>query len=371
MAGNPFDREVFNPRERPLSPDQNLLASYADLEMREVFANSFLKRVSLSDDGNAPMITAGQAKFLGDGFRVKAASPAAMQVVVRSGLGWINSGSSDLSIGGLSGMDDRSLYKPLSLTANEVIVVPAAPGVGLERTDIIEVAVDRRLADSTSREILNPGTGIFAAGPINKTLTYNQNGRSSVNGSGSINYKTGTPAAAGTSVAPATTAGYVKISEVLVDAGVTTIVQNKIKDLRSMMWANGYRDLSVAFDNSVFGVSLSAPAGVQLGVVFTPANLYTLYLVAGLNSVATAPQFSAMSTSATLNGIFIYNLSGGGLNALLADQIAAASASPSVSLAIGQPFYKLSFSIVGQLNGVTSTAVLPTTSVLSGRIALS
>jgi hypothetical protein len=169
MADKPFDREVINVRERPLSSDVDLIGSYADQAIRETLRQIYSKRTSFSDPTNVP----SPSGFIGSAFAPRAAAVPAMTVTVKAGLGFIdNPADVPFTVGGVSGVNDLSPFKPLTLTADEVITVPAADPVN-PRIDIIEVQYDRRLQDASSRDILNPITGIFAPGAVNKTLSFN------------------------------------------------------------------------------------------------------------------------------------------------------------------------------------------------------
>src|SRR5258708_79129 len=181
MGGKPFDRQVINLLERAISLDTNEVGSYADLALREYVLNNYASRSSGGSDARTTQPTVGSAQFLGSGFRVRALGSPAMQVTLDPGLGFFNDNLSPTSLGGIGGIDDVSVLKPLSLTALETINVPAADPTNA-RIDIIEVQVDRRTTDATLRDVLNPVSGTFTPTSVNKTLTYNQNGRSTVNG---------------------------------------------------------------------------------------------------------------------------------------------------------------------------------------------
>ncbi len=172
MADNPFDRQVINIRERPLSTDINLGQTQLDLAAREFAMRTFLARSS--DQGALgwlPNIPA-PAGFIHDGYIVRPVSPVAMQVIVRAGLGWypnatdVPSGiGSPISVG----VDDPHSYKPLTLTADQVLNVPAADPTN-PRIDIIEVTYDRRLENSSSRDVFSTTALAFIPGAVFKTL---------------------------------------------------------------------------------------------------------------------------------------------------------------------------------------------------------
>lgn len=300
MSGKPFDREVINALERPLSSDVNEVGSYADLALREFIMNLTAERNGAVDDSRKIVPTVGGAVFLGAGFKTRALGSPAMQVQLDPGLGFYNDNTPTSSVSNVSGVDDLSVIKPLALTASEIIAVPAADPVN-PRIDIIEVKIDRRMTDSSLRDVLNVSTGQFQPGAVNKTLSYNQNGRSTVGGVGSINYKVGTPAA--TPVAPAVDAGYVKIAEVDVFANASAINTVNIRDFRFMVGPQGRLPFAFRVTTArVPGVGFSGtypqlsrvitPPGMQIGAVVpslsfvgtTAAGDVKLYLIAGGNT---------------------------------------------------------------------------------------
>lgn len=358
MANQPFDREVINVRERPLSSDVNLLQSYESQAMAEFWLNLFASKPSLSDASRLiqpPPAAPNQAGFLGDGFQVKATSPATLSVLVSAGYGLFNDNTTTSAIGGVTGVNDQSVLKPLSLTVNETINVPAADPVN-PRIDIVEVIIDRRLADPTSRDVLDVGTGQFVAGLVNKTLTYNQNGRSTVNGIGSINYKTGTPA--GVPVAPATSVGYAKISEIRIDALAATVAANRIQDLRRMLFPGGLVNLSYGATSGGGVAALIravAPSGIRAGVVFVNNVTVDFYIMAGntslLNLNSTQIQYDAVEPGpiSPFPGAAGLTL----ITATVGIQTSLAAATPALAVAVGQPlvFAQLANRGVGAIAG--------------------
>lgn len=356
MANQPFDREVINVRERPLSSDLDFAFSYGDQALREALRRELSVRNSISDPTSTP-----QSGFFGTGFFVKPNSPAAMSVFVSQGLGFLDDpADAPSAIGGIVGVNDLSPYKPLSLTTDELINVPASDP-GNPRIDIVEVKADRRLMDPTTRDILNPGTGVFGGASVNKTLAFNQNGRSSVNGSGSINYKTGTPA--GVPVAPATTAGYTKIAEIDVPAASTTIIGSRIRDLRRMIWRDGIgrasMKISVPSNTAGFTVAtiseLVAPPGVRIaatgignwGSPNNNANVQ-IWVIAGASitrCVASVTQQFNSHFGTPLTFINVLPTGPINLNALNLADIATFS-NPAPVVAVGQPAYV--FEVNGQ-----------------------
>jgi hypothetical protein len=227
MANDPFSREIINVRERPLSSDINIAESYLDRALRDFI------RALLAPDPLA--IVTG---FLNQSFKVVATTTPSMTVNISPGLGFIDDASDvPTAIGGVLGVNDTSTMKPLPLSTVQPIVIDGAPSAGNSRYDIIEVKCDRRSQDPTSRDILDPATGVFAPNLVNKTLAFYLDGRNArvvapALSTTGIGYKVGIAATTGTEAVPATTAGYVKIAEIHVVSGVTTITNSVITDTR-------------------------------------------------------------------------------------------------------------------------------------------
>lgn len=249
MANKPFDLEVINVRERPLSTDLNLASSYQSGTLRYL-----TRMLSRFQDENVSSynrdVSTDRGGFIADAFLVKPTSPASLNVVVKNGLGFVVDplGPADSNIGsalvpGISGLNDLDPYRPIILQADHTFAVPTPDPVNA-RIDIIEVKVDRRLTDAALRAVLDPGTGVFNPTNVFKTLEWAVDGDTGTNTTGGnstagLSYKTGTPAVG--PVAPATSAGYVKVAEIRVPAAATTItgpdnftapLYNLIKDTR-------------------------------------------------------------------------------------------------------------------------------------------
>lgn len=287
MADQPFEREIINPRERPLSTDimqlvSNVMETIAEMELRK-----YAGRESMGSDVAAIPVPVGAAGFIGAAFKPRGAATPAMSVVLDPGLGYINTGVPLSNIGGIVNVNDKASLSPLTLTAAQTIAVPAADGSN-PRIDIIEVALSYRFIDPSSRDVLSGG-GVFVPGAVNKTMTPNLNGQTSVVGptapsTAPIGYKTGTPNSSPT--APTVTAGYVKIAEVLVGAGATTLTSSNIRDLRRMLFPGGMAQVAVecrtlAADSSNVLESLVAPPGIEVTVMADPTigfDIKTMYV---------------------------------------------------------------------------------------------
>lgn len=225
MANLPFDREVHNVRERPLSSDLNLLISQSDLMSRYF---------------NREMSGVAQAGFIGDGFYMQGTGNP-REFTLYAGFGWLYDNSYIASnIGSIVNLNDPSAYMPVILNANFTTTVAVNPPAGFERYDLVEVRQNRRLIDSTSRDILDPGTGIFAPNSVYKTLAYDVDGDfgtvlSPASSTAAVSIKQGVPALIGAAVSPTNTPGYVTIGSIYVRDTTTNLFYN-IKDERSIFY---------------------------------------------------------------------------------------------------------------------------------------
>ena len=226
MPGKVFDRTVFNPLERPLSSDQNQLQSEIYRTINTVGWIDVAGRAGVGDP-----LPAARSTFVGSAFFPYSAGTG-MSVTLLGGWGWIYDPTATASnIGGISQINDAGDVYPIYLSTTQTLAVPAADATN-PRIDIIEVKLDRRLENPLTRDVFDPALEVFNPTLLNKTLTYDVLGRTSIDGSAAINYKTGTPA--GSPAAPSVTAGYVKIAEVYVGAAVTVIRQIDIADYRRL-----------------------------------------------------------------------------------------------------------------------------------------
>ncbi len=241
MANNAFDRTNFGLRERPVSADFNRNMSQSDRSLREALKFMCSAR-SLSSPAGVPY-----TGFFGDGFRIVPTSPIGLSVQLTGGLGFFYDPVSlpvDLGATDLEGVDDRSAYKPMMLTALQSFAVPAAPSTGNSRIDIIEARYDRRLEDSQTRRQLDPTPKAFLDHVFSKTLSFVLDGQiGTVNNpsqsTAPIGYKVGTTAATGSQVEPTVSTGYVKIAAISVGPNVTTIDSNVLADRRPILYPGG------------------------------------------------------------------------------------------------------------------------------------
>lgn len=244
MANGSFDRTIINPREKPLSSDINQAQSQLDRALR-LFMQELLA------DGSTGALREG---FLNAGLKAVENSPAAMSVIVTKGVGFQdNSGLIATAIDGVVGLDDRESYKPVVLQDNHTFTVPTAPVAPNTRIDIIEVQASYLTTDPSTRSILNETTGAFDPTSVNKIITWLLDGRTGSVSAPSdstqpLSYKVGVAANPG--VAPATTSGYIKLCEIAVGSGVTTIVNANITDSRAVLKENNFQS-AVTFEDAV------------------------------------------------------------------------------------------------------------------------
>lgn len=346
MPNNPYDYTIANALEKPLADDIDALQSEISRTMRDMIlytSGTRLQTGALSSF--APTNVVG---FLGDSFRISSGGTD-MNLVLFPGYGFQYDGAAlNTNIGGIVGLNDLSVLKPLVLTDFGLVTAPASDPSN-PRIDIIEVRYNRLSTDATSRYVLNTSTNKFEPDSVNKTLSWTLNGLTSVNGSSPINYKTGTPA--GSPVAPTVTAGYIKIAEILVGAGVTTLDTSKVNDTRPMLFPGGLGHVTVRFKiptTGAFGpptnIEIDSPPGIRVVVVANPSSIYgaTVFVFAGRNN-ATRMQgdFRVESNRTVLGGgsysfllpsiPFTETVDGAAQTAL-----AGANALPGSAVAIGQ-----------------------------------
>lgn len=287
MANSPFDRTIINPRERPLSSDINQAQSQLDRSLRDALSYIYSTRVSQTNPGQNAV-----TGFLGNGFRVNG-NGTNMSLTLEQGLGFYVDGSTG-AVGGVIGLDDFSVYKPLLLNSSPTITVPTAPTAPNSRIDIIEVQFKRTLNNPLTRDILDIGTGTFMSGIVNKTMEFGLDNQITINGAGAINYKTGNVAVSPS--VPVTDSGYYKIAEIRVSSGVTAIFNSDIVDSRPLIWPasgttiSGTISVHEAANNIVVDSHFyTAPPGVTpiastAGVVDSEGFYMGIYVLAGQSS---------------------------------------------------------------------------------------
>jgi hypothetical protein len=369
MPGNSFDRTIINPRERPLSSDINQLQSQVDRALRQ-FALQLMASVT-SDSDESPLPANG---FMGNSFRVAPDSPLSMNVLVKSGLGFQNFAAGSFAAGGGSipaiqssinsvlGLDDIEQYKPMLLSSDASFAVPASPGAGNSRIDIIEVSALRFVNNPLSRDIMNPATGVFTPNLVNKTLEWAlDNHTGSVTtpalSTAPLSYKIGgvfaTPTYNPANVPP-TTAGYIKLAEIFVGPAAVSINTDVISDFRHTIAPYGSASLACRVQVNTGGVGgqmldRQCPPGFRMTVsnVFSggTGGVATLYILLPSSTLQVLPSVQLMNdNSVPGTDIRVISLSDpiiGTVDTSVQSDLAAAN--PSISAAIGQPYVQFNW----------------------------
>lgn len=271
---DPFDRTILNPLEKPLSQDINQAQSQQDYSLRFLVEQMFTRRT-----GNVlPAPTAGSG-FVGYSMKTVPAAVPNMTVTVTKGLAFLSDPADTPSgIDGVIGLDDLSSYKPVVLTTNTLFTVPAAPGPGSSRIDIIEARVRRETTNPSSRLVLDPGLGVFNPSTLDKTLAFTLDGSvgtviSPAPSTAGLSYKQGVAALTGTEVEPSVTPGYIQIARINVGPSVSSISSGEIADRRKLLGEHASIHVSANFRQRWNGgapiVNLNSfigPPGSEIGI---------------------------------------------------------------------------------------------------------
>jgi hypothetical protein len=292
MADNPFDHTNYGLRERPVSADWNQLSSQLYMTIREVHRYLHDTRVS-----NISSAAQSVNSFHDAGLSVVPSSPAAMSVIVSSGLGFLYAPTdipTNLGATDLESVDDLSPYKPLLVQSPLTFAVPVAPASPNSRIDIIEVRNPRRLENTIPRRQLDPNTLQYDDHVFFKTLAYQiDNTQMGVvtdpaSSIAPLSYKVGTAANPG--LVPTTSPGYIKIAEILVANTTTSITGSNIVDRRTLLGVGGVVRAESRFrlqwnsgSPTVTHIAMTAPPGVQVSVLPLTAGRgsATVWITAG------------------------------------------------------------------------------------------
>ena len=317
MADQPFDRVVVHPRERPSSVDFNTALANMDRTLRDLWAQLIAQPPG---DGSATPRVLLPWGFWGEGLKVRPGTVAGT-IAVQAGLGYLlDAVDVPRDISSVRGLNDLSSLKPLFLPS-DVTFTPAIVGAGLERVDIIEVRPDRYLTDNQSRDRMDPATGVFAPELVAKLLSWDQSSRATVDGTGSINYRTGT--AVDTAVTfpvpvPTATAGSVKIAEIHHSAGLGAFTTGRIGDFRRILSPYGQGHASCRLRTSGGAAPFLATVSDIIsppGVTITAAGHVTdvgrcfLYLIAGRSGHDEAEGITGL-TGISLTGTAVTTVAG-------------------------------------------------------------
>jgi hypothetical protein len=299
-----------------------------------------LQRVSLSPRGVVSQATQSSTMepkscLIGDGFRIEA--PGGMFVQVAPGHGFIYDPidlPSDIGAPDLEGISDLSTFKPVSLDTAVTFAVPAAPGLGLGRTDIIEIRADRRLEDAITRQQFDVGAGSFVNHIFSKTLAFALDGQTGVvlagggDSTAAISYKIGTAAAVtangnrrdGNSVVtpPAVSPGYIKLGDIQVNNGTTSITQQFLNDRRVIGGPHGVTQFAATWRLEWGGgtpvvtlLALNAPPGIRVGMIPSASikACGTIVITGGEITGATAVVTGAFPVGSSTEYFTTYGLS--------------------------------------------------------------
>lgn len=300
MANRTFDRTVLNQRERPLSSDLNQAQSELDMTERRI-ADLMTRR----RNGTFFVSDANEGRFISDGFHI---FPLGTNFLgLRAGMGFQPNGADlPLAIGGVLGVNDPYITKPLILDG-DITIGPVPPNPGAARIDIVEVRYNRRLEDVASRDILDPGTGVFSPGLVNKTLAFVLDATMfTTNGAGAINYKTGV---SGAGVPPATTAGYLKLCEInvpaaYVAAAITTSLLNDTRRIAGISVAGGLSWVHPLVAGPPTLLRCAAMPTCGAAVQWLAADVGAVYLWCGDNAVISGCSMTAGGSSTTATSRF-------------------------------------------------------------------
>ena len=314
MSNKPFDRNISNTREKLISGDFNLMQAYSDLAVREYLLRVYSPRTSIVSD---VLDRSYSARFASDGFKVRPTSPTGLSVTVGAGLAFIGSPTdSQTSIDSITGLNDTNALKPVVLTEDQEFIVPANNGL-LPRIDIIEVAYNKEVTDTETREVLNQTSGNFANTAVDKTFSWSLDGLTGTVVSPSLSlqplsYKIGPTSGA----MPDITSGYTKIAEVYVPPSASTIEDANIADFRKLFCPAGQMLVSavISLPKVNFGVtteaslkptvlSLSAPAGVSVSCYAdTDKKTYDFIITGNFSSAsATVRAIGSFDEAASTN----------------------------------------------------------------------
>lgn len=326
-----FSRVLVPVRQRPSSTDLNRLQTYIAQTMQwarsEVFAGASSGDPAELFEDQSRMVYPVRG-FFGGSFFTMVNGAFAVQVQPGIGASPYAAPANATDIDGTSGTDwESALGAPLVLSAAENLTVPAPPVVGSSRIDIIEVRADYLAGSPATVGIFNAATRVFDPTVKNKRLHWDLSGRTGSAAPGAstapISYVTGVVAAGNISAAtePATTAGYIKIARINLDASggaIAAVTQDMIADLRPKVHHGGI--VHAAGRITIPGVvgGLGNPANIINAVVLPPGmTLRAAYYnptppAAGMSYVATCYLFGGDLTPRTLGagstaGVMVVN----------------------------------------------------------------
>lgn len=355
MANNSFDRTIINARERPMSSDINRLVSESDRALREVLTRLYQSRAAIYPDGAGTPISG----FLGDGFGVRPTSPVSLSVLVKSGIGFLYDPVTASDLGGISNVNDLSVWKPMVLNNDVTIALASAPMAPNSRYDIVEVRTNRLVGEPSSRDVLNPTTGVFDPTFVNKSLLWSVD--ASVGSvvdpalsTAALSLKTGLPGNLPT--VPSPTPGYTQLARILVGPSVASVDADAIRRDRRLLLPGSLLQVAALITgispyNAVTTTSLFAPPSVVATAVWTgnvggTAIAFDFYVMPGASPSTMYPVASFMGNLT----LFQTQVT---VDAPLQAILAGVNASPPIKVAIGQKLWKIG------LTGITPSPGFP------------
>lgn len=283
MGFGDFFRRVLIPvRQRPSSADHNTL------QWRQEVQNLAMAGMAFGGSQMAPATAStgryssnGASGFYAGGFWcvLNLASPP-FGVKLTAGLGFSYLGPTDAtdidSNQGANWEYQGQWGVPLALSQDQSFTVPPPPPVGSSRIDIIEVRADYLANDPQTVGIFNTGTEVFNPTVLNKSLTWDLYGRTgSVTApnpsTACISYVTGQTVAGAITAAtePTTTAGYMKVARINLDASggaIAALTDAMIADMRRPILAHNIVSVSgqATIPGRLAGVGTESLDSVQL-----------------------------------------------------------------------------------------------------------
>lgn len=272
MADKAFDRNLIVVRERPLSSDVNALAS-ALHRGQLTLASQLL--AYFHQNHHDPLSMLRNMGFIGQGFQPWVDTFGDGFFKLKAGFGLQINATTHASIGGALRASDVGIWKLLATDGITISGMPAADTLDT-RVDLLEVRYNIATLDPSSRDVLDPITGAFLPGLVDKTASYftEAAGAMTVNGAGALNLKTGVLAP--NPVAPAVSSGYMPIAQILRPAGSgTTITEDLVCDVRDMLALQGAQHF--AFTLVLTGGNAAPLTFTVQDAVVPPGMDWTLY----------------------------------------------------------------------------------------------
>lgn len=342
-----FKRKIIPVRQRPISADLNEL-------QEQMLESARLVATSIHGTAGAPLPADSADNrtsynvphaFQGGSFLV-VPDPAATPfgVMLQPGYGYSAfSPATVTSYDSANGLDydGTNNWAPVVLSAYQTgYTVPAPPASGSARIDIIEVKASYLASNPQTVGIFNTATEVFDPATRNKDFTWDLLGRtgtvtSPANSTSPISYKVGVEAVGDITVptVPATTSGYVKVAQINVIGGSTSIDRSNIIDLRRPPLPNGM--LTVAGKATIPGIAAGLASAALTSLELQPGMAVKFAFFSSTPPSAGVSYTARMYVIGAL--LPIYNSSGGCITVTSAEAVArcpvATAAVSTLSLA--------------------------------------